>query len=102
MTQDQLMALARQLIPLLGGIAISLGWLTADQVGYWTGVLMQIAGPALTLFGIIWAFVANSKASIVKSVAAMPETKVSSTGKIEILDPKLAEVAAKAATPPGV
>lgn len=75
MTADQLMGLVRQVLPLLGGLAIGLGWLTADQVGKITQLVLQIGGPLITLIGVIWAFVANSKASILTSAANMPEVK---------------------------
>ena len=98
MTTDQIMGLIRQVLPLLGGVAIAFGWLTADQVGALTQKALAIAGPFLMLAGVIWALIANGKASILTSAANMPEVK-----KIE-LDPHAPETSALAgsATPSNV
>jgi len=104
MTKDQLMGLLRQVLPLIAGIAVGKGWLTVDQAGTVTTLILQIIGPLGALGGMIWAAMANSKSSIIQSVAAMPETKVISTGvggvtSIEIHSPDLASKASEAATP---
>ena len=97
MTTDQIMALIRQALPLLGGVAIALGWFTADQVSAFTQVILQIAGPGLAFIGVVWSFFANNKTSILTSAANMPEVK-------EIkLEPHAPETAAlSAATPSNV
>lgn len=103
MTQDQIMGLLRQLLPVLGTLATSLGILTADQVGSITATVLTLAGPVMIVGGAIWALFANSKTSIIKSAAAMGETRVTpneTSTTIEVLDPNLAHVAAQAATPP--
>ena len=75
MTQDQLMGLIRQLLPVVGGIAVALGWFTADQVGKLMQVILQIAGPVSVVLGAIWSLIANGKVSILTSAANMPEVK---------------------------
>lgn len=75
MTGDQWMALLRQVLPLIGGLAIGLGWLTADQVGKITQVVLQVAGPFMALAGVVWALIANNKSSILTSAANMPEVR---------------------------
>ena len=100
MTQDQFMAMLRQLLPALGGLALGLGIMSPDQIAKWTSIVLQIAGPLSVLVGVIWAMVANNKSSIVQSVASMPETNVRTTpsGKvvIEVDDPNLAAKAVEA------
>ena len=95
MTSDQFMGLVRQAIPLIGGIAVAMGWLTTGQVARTTEIVLQIGGPLFVLWGIIWSYVANSKESIVQSVAAMPETTVEGN-MVRINDPRLATAARKA------
>src|SRR5690242_12007091 len=92
MTQDQIMGLIRQIIPILAGIAIARGY-SAKDVAQWSDTALQIAGPALALGGLVWAAIANSKTSIIRSASAMPEVSSIST-----TDPKLAD-AAKSADP---
>jgi len=73
MTTDQIMGVLRQILPILGGLATGLGWLTVDQVTGYTQIILQIAGPAVSLVGIIWSLKANSKTSILTAVSNMPE-----------------------------
>lgn len=91
---DQWAGLARQLLPVVGGIFITLGWLTADQVGKITGVVMQVAGPASIIAGVVWSAVANKKTSIAQAVGAMPESVVTPTPTgvtVTIRDPDIAQ-----------
>lgn len=75
MTTDQIMALIRQLLPVVGGLAVAFGWLTPDKVSYFTGIVLQVAGPLLIAGSAIWSVVANTKSSIIASTAAMPEVQ---------------------------
>lgn len=96
MTQDQITGLLRQLLPVFGGIAIALGWLTADQVGKWTGILLQAVGPMSVIGGIVWSLLANSKTAIITAAANMPEVK-----KVELTTTPEAK-SLEAATPDNV
>ena len=101
-TQDQVMGLLRQLLPLLGGIAVGLGWLTKDEVAGYSALILQSVGPIMIIIGWVLSMIANSKTSILKSAAAMPETRVVANGAtttITIHDPDLAQAAAESATP---
>ncbi len=88
MTQDQVMGILRQVLPFLGGLAVGKGWLTTTQVTDLTTLIFQIAGPVMLIGGSVWAFIANSKKSIVQSASQMNEVK-----SMTISDPKLAEAA---------
>lgn len=103
MTQDQFMGLLRQVLPILGTVFTALGWVSAGTSSAWMDLILQIAGPAFVLWGVIWAFIANGKGAITQSVAAMPETSVkpgtNGSAVITINDPTLAATAIKAATP---
>lgn len=93
MTQDQIMALIRQVIPIIGGLLTALGWMSPETVAKLAGLATQIGGPIVIVAGAIWAFIANSKTSIIASASAMPEVK-----EIVVADASLAE-AAKSADP---
>lgn len=101
MSQDQFKGLLNQLLPIVGGILAALGFVSPEQWGTWTTLIMQISGPLFMAAGFIWTLIRNTKGSVVQSIAAMPETKVSPDGRtIEIRSTALAAKAAEAATPP--
>lgn len=68
-SQDQIVAQLRILIPALGTIVTTAGWLTADQVGPIVSNLLIALGPIMYLTGAVWSFFANSRASIMASAA---------------------------------
>lgn len=69
-TFDQVSGLLRQVVPLLGGIAIARGWINVEQLTLITGAILSVAG-------VVWSLFANSQNSILRSTAAMDEvTKV--------------------------
>lgn len=90
---DQFMGLMRQLLPVLGTLAVTLGWATQETINTWIALILQIVGPLGIIGGVVWSVIANSKSSILQSAAKMPEVK-----SITITDPNLAN-AAKAADP---
>lgn len=85
MTQDQFMGLLRQALPFFGGIAVGKGWLTPSEVANFSDLVLQIAGPIMLVGSSIWAFIANSKKSILQSAGQMPEVS-----KVVVNDPALA------------
>lgn len=103
LTADQKMGVLRWLLAGAGPLVSWLGWATPDQVGVVTANLLAAAGPAMIAASGTWAIIANAKSSIVKSIAAMPETAVkpgpNGTATITIHDADLAETARAAATP---
>lgn len=88
-TWDQVSGLLRQVLPFIGGFAVARGWINAEQ-------LAQYIGAIITVGGVIWALVANSKSSIIASATAMPEVD-SKKLAAAIDDPKLKDVAANGA-----
>lgn len=97
MTQDQMMGLLRQILTVAGTLATAFGWMTPDKVAYWTGLILQIAGPLALVAGAVWTIIANSKASIASSIGANPGTTVTSntngTATVVIKDPVMAKAA---------
>lgn len=98
MSQEQILGLVRQILPVLGGVAVSFGWLTTNQVSDVTATLLQIAGPIMIVGSAIWSAINKTKANLVSTVAALPEVKT-----IE-LKPTVAgtALADPAVTPPNV
>lgn len=72
MTQDQLMALARQLLPILGTLLTVFGMSSATAQAT-VNLIMTIMGPLTLVGSAIWSFISNSRASIMAS-AAKPVT----------------------------
>ena len=77
MTQDQILAVLRQLLSFAGGFAVARGWLTDEQ-------LTALAGLVPPLLAIWWVWRKASPSSQLASVAANPDVK-----KI-VTDPKIA------------
>lgn len=77
MTQDQFLAVLRQLLSFTGGFAVARGWLTNEQ-------LTALAGLVPPLVAIWWVWRKASPSSQIASVAANPDVK-----KI-VTDPKIA------------
>ena len=97
MTQDQLMGLLRQVLPILGTLATAFGWLTPDKVASLTANILAIAGPLVTLARMVWAWIATSKTSIAASIGASSGTVVTpaanGTATVIIKDPVMAKAA---------
>ncbi len=68
MTTDQIMALLRQVMPIVGTMLTVFG-LSSATANSIVNLVMTGAGPALTLASLIWSFIANTRASIMASAA---------------------------------
>ncbi len=68
MTADQLNGLLRQVLPILGTILAVFGMSSATANGI-VNLLMSISGPLIAVGSAVWAFVANSRSSIMASAA---------------------------------
>lgn len=75
MTQDQFMGLLRQVLPIVGSLLVTMGWMTPADEMRWITLAMEVAGPGFIIYGVVWTFIANSKKSILTSAANMPEVK---------------------------
>ena len=97
MNQDQIMGLLRQVLPIIGGIATALGWLSPDKVASLTATILAIAGPAAMLVGVVWSLIANKQTSIAASLGANPNTAVTAApgggATVTIKDPEMAKAA---------
>ncbi len=68
MTTDQVMALLRQVMPIVGTMLTVFG-LSSATANNIVNLVMTGAGPTITLAGIIWSFIANTRASIMAAAA---------------------------------
>lgn len=104
MTQDQVLGQVRQILPAIGWVLIFTGKISPETWGAFMAVAPQALGGLLVLGSAAWALFANTRTSIMKSIAKMPETEVKSDGNghaiITVHDKELSTVAKDAATPP--
>lgn len=96
MNSEQIMGLIRQILPVLGGIAMTFGWLTPGQVATGTATILSIAGPGLIVISTIWSLVAKTNTSLVAAAAAVPAVAHIA------LQPTPEGIAIGQATPPNV
>lgn len=68
MTQDQLMGLVRQALPMIGSSLVLLG-VSATTAQAYVNLAMTISGPIIIVASAVWAFVANSRTSIMTAAA---------------------------------
>lgn len=69
MTQDQFLGFVRQLLPFLAGIAVGHGYLNVSQAADLSTLILQIAGPLFIVGSTVWAFIANSRKSIMAAAS---------------------------------
>lgn len=67
--------LIAQIISIVGMVAVSFGWLTADQVSSITTNFLATIGPLMTLSGILYSLYAARKNAVVSAVASLPEVR---------------------------
>jgi len=68
MTNDQIMSMLRQFMPIIGTMLTVFG-LSSATANAFVNLVMSGAGPALTLASLVWSFIANTRASIMASAA---------------------------------
>lgn len=66
MTQDQILAVLRQLLSFGGGFVVAKGWLTSEQ-------LTALAGLLPPLIAIVWVFRKSSPAAQIEAAAKNPD-----------------------------
>lgn len=77
MNAEQWKSLLRQALLVFGGIAVTFGWLTQEQLNTILTNLTAIAGPLVILGTMIWGLVARSRANLVVAAAQQnPEVLV--------------------------
>jgi hypothetical protein len=67
--------LIAQIISIVGMVAVSFGWLSAEQVSSITTNILATIGPLMTLGGLAYSLYSARKNAVVTAVAAMPEVR---------------------------
>ena len=75
MTSDMIMGLLRQVLPAVGMLLVTLGYVDQGTADSLMNEFLLAVGALLTLAGSAWALQANTKASILQSAADMPEVR---------------------------
>ncbi len=103
LNQDQVMGQLRQILPAIGWVLILTGKITPEHWGEFMSVVPPAIGGLMVLGSAGWALIANTRNSLMKSIAKMPETEVKSDGNghavITVHDRELSTTAREAATP---
>ena len=71
---EQWFGLLRQILPVIGGIFVSLGWIKPATLQTWTDTAMQISGPTLIVISAVWSAIMKTKANIVATAATITDT----------------------------
>jgi hypothetical protein len=66
---DQLVAQLRILIPIIGTVISSIGWVSAEQMGPIVSNLLLAIGPIAYVSSSIWSLYANTRSSIMTSAS---------------------------------
>lgn len=69
MSNDQITAQIRQLLPALGALAVALGWIAPDVAGQLVTNILAAIGPLMILGGMAWASYANTEKALLESAA---------------------------------
>jgi hypothetical protein len=73
MNREQLIGLLRHLLPFIGGIATARGYITQEGWAVFSEQLLQLAGPVITIAGLVWSYMDKTDKALVGKVIAMPE-----------------------------
>ena len=100
LSKDQWFGLLRQVVPILGGMLVALGWVPESVIiSIKANMETILAGVSsiIVAASAVWAAIANSKKSIIASATQMPEVDSQKLAQA-IEDPQLKAVAKDMAT----
>lgn len=87
MSNDQITGQLRQILPILGSIAVALGWISPEKSNLLISNILAVIGPIMIIAGIVWTAVANTQKAIMQSAAAVPGTVVITTPDLAAATP---------------
>jgi hypothetical protein len=73
MNREQIIGLLRHLLPFIGGIATSGGYISEEGWAIFSEQFLVFAGPAITLGGLLWSYMDKTDKALVEKVIALPE-----------------------------
>lgn len=76
-SQEQVLGLLRQILPIIGTLLVSLGLMKPETVGNFTSTILTIAGPVMIVISAIWSLIDKTKTSMVAKVDAMAKDPTS-------------------------
>lgn len=82
LSADQITGQLRQLLPILGSMAVALGWISPEKANTLISNILAVIGPLMILGGIVWTAIANTQKAIAQSAAAIPGTVVVTTPEL--------------------
>ena len=88
-SQEQLMGQLRQILPVLGTLAVSFGLLKTEDVGNVIAIILNVTGAGMVIGSMAWSAYSNTRASMVAKVDAIakepssPVVAVITTNTIE-------------------
>lgn len=74
MTVDQVNGLLRQILPIIGTVLTAIG-VNSATANALVDLTLTIAGPTMVVASAIWAFIANSRKSIMAAAAKPVDSK---------------------------
>lgn len=88
MSHDQITAQLRQILPIVGSMAVALGYISPEKAGVLVSNILAVIGPLMILGGIVWSWFANTEKALVQSAAAIPGTVVVTTAALAKATPE--------------
>jgi hypothetical protein len=73
MNKEQLIGLLRHLLPFIGGLATGSGYISQEGWAIFSEKMLQVAGPAITLAGLVWSYMDKTDKALEEKVIAIPE-----------------------------
>lgn len=65
MSQEQLLGLLRQVLPIVGTLLVSLGFMKPETFSAWTATIMTIAGPLMIIWSAVWSLIDKTRDSMI-------------------------------------
>jgi len=100
MTKEQIEGLIRQMMPVIGGIFMALGFMTADKWNTVMTVTFELMGPVLIIASTVWSVMSKTRTAILISAAGLMDTTGTPLVKKVELNPRALEAAPLAAATP--
>lgn len=77
MSQEQILGLLRQILPVIGTVVTTLGITTPDKFGAISATILIIAGPIMIIISAIWSLITNTRSSMIAKIDTMAKDPAS-------------------------
>lgn len=89
MNKNQLWSIARFILSFGGGVLVTFGYLTNEQLNTIMTSLTEIVGPLTAIGAVVWSMIAHTKANIVAKAADIVPVPATSQAKVGISNPQI-------------